>query len=269
MLLQYMSLASGSSGNCCYVGTDDYGILIDAGISARNIKKALKDNNIPMEKIVALCITHDHADHVKAVGVISDTYGLPVYATERVHEGIAHNYCVRKKVNPANMRIIEPGAEISLDGFSVTPFRVPHDSHENMGYIIRRDGVTFTLMTDIGHVTDEMAAVIGMSDYLVIESNYDEDMLWTGVYPEYLKKRVSGGNGHLSNKLCAKAIVDNAGERLRRVWLCHLSEENNHPELARKTVEQELSDAGKPWAGGVQVDVLRRNVPSLIFEIGG
>ena len=118
-------------------------------------------------------------------------------------------------------------------------------------------------------VTDEMAAVIGMSDYLVIESNYDEDMLWTGVYPEYLKKRVSGGNGHLSNKLCAKAIVDNAGERLRRVWLCHLSEENNHPELARKTVEQELSDAGKPWAGSVQVDVLRRNVPSLVFEIGG
>lgn len=265
----FISFGSGSCGNCYYIFTNEGGFLIDAGVGIRKLKKYFSDYGLSLGKVRQIIVTHDHADHVKAVGVISDTYGLPVYATERVHEGIAHNYCVRKKVNPANMRIIEPGAEISLDGFSVTPFRVPHDSHENMGYIIRRDGVTFTLMTDIGHVTDEMAAVIGMSDYLVIESNYDEDMLWTGVYPEYLKKRVSGGNGHLSNKLCAKAIVDNAGERLRRVWLCHLSEENNHPELARKTVEQELSDAGKPWAGGVQVDVLRRNVPSLIFEIGG
>lgn len=265
----FISFGSGSCGNCYYIFTKEGGFLIDAGVGIRKLKKYFSDYGLSLGKVRQIIVTHDHADHVKAVGVISDTYGLPVYATERVHEGIAHNYCVRKKVNPANMRIIEPGAEISLDGFSVTPFRVPHDSHENMGYIIRRDGVTFTLMTDIGHVTDEMAAVIGMSDYLVIESNYDEDMLWTGVYPEYLKKRVSGGNGHLSNKLCAKAIVDNAGERLRRVWLCHLSEENNHPELARKTVEQELSDAGKPWAGSVQVDVLRRNVPSLVFEIGG
>ena len=265
----FISFGSGSRGNCYYIFTKEGGFLIDAGVGIRKLKKYFSDYGLSLGKVRQIIVTHDHADHVKAVGVISDTYGLPVYATERVHEGIAHNYCVRKKVNPANMRIIEPGAEINLDGFSVTPFRVPHDSHENMGYIIRRDGVTFTLMTDIGHVTDEMAAVIGMSDYLVIESNYDEDMLWTGVYPEYLKKRVSGGNGHLSNKLCAKAIVDNAGERLRRVWLCHLSEENNHPELARKTVEQELSDAGKPWAGSVQVDVLRRNVPSLVFEIGG
>ena len=266
-MLSFISFGSGSCGNCYYIFSGDYGILIDAGIGIRKLKKYFSDYGLSLANVRCILVTHDHADHVKAVGLVSNTYGLPVYATERVHEGIYRNYCVRKKVDPANIRKLSVDEKLCLGDFVITPFHVPHDSLENVGFKIVCGGHTFCLMTDVGHLTDGMAHIIGEAEYLVIEANYDEEMLWSGVYPDYLKKRVSGGNGHLSNKLCAKAIIDNATERLRHIWLCHLSQENNHPELARKTVELELKGAGLDYLDSVEIDVLRRNVPSKIYEI--
>ena len=266
-MLKFMSFGSGSCGNCYYICTETYGMLIDAGIGIRKMKKYFCDYGLSFDDVKCIIVTHDHADHVKAVGMLSEAYNLPVFATGKVHEGIRRNYCVHKKVNMANVRVLNKGEKFCLGEFEVRTFDVPHDSLENVGYLIKCGDRTFALMTDVGHVTDEMADVIGMADYLVIEANYDEDMLWTGTYPDYLKKRVSGGMGHLSNKLCARAICENASDRLCHVWLCHLSEENNHPELARKTVEAELSAAGMCNAGGLRVDVLRRNAPSIMFEL--
>lgn len=266
-VLRFMSFGSGSCGNCYYLGADKYGILIDAGIGIRKMKKYFSEYGFSFNDIRHILVTHDHADHVKAVGAISTTYDIPVYATERVHEGIVRNYCVRKKIALSNVRKINPGESFSLGDFTVSAFHVPHDSFDNVGYKITYGDVVFCLMTDVGHVTEEMSHFIGDADYLVIESNYDDEMLWAGPYPDYLKKRVSGGNGHLSNKLCAKAIIDNASDRLRHVWLCHLSQENNHPELARKTVEFELKSSGNVNVAELPVDVLKRNIPSNVYEL--
>jgi phosphoribosyl 1,2-cyclic phosphodiesterase len=122
-------------------------------------------------------------------------------------------------------------------------------------------------MTDVGRVTDEMAAFIGGADYLVIEANHDYEMLQQGPYPQYLKDRITGGNGHLNNKLCGEAIAQNMKETLKHVWLCHLSEENNHPELARKTVETILRSHGVIIKNTLQLDVLKRTMPTGIFEL--
>ncbi len=266
-MLKFISFGSGSSGNCYYIFTEKYGLLIDAGIGIRKMKKYFGDFGLSFNNIDCILVTHDHADHVKAVGFVSNTYNLPVYATEKVHEGIKRNYCVRKKIDNNNIKYINLGENILLGDFTVSTFHVPHDSLDNVGFKIKYGEQTFCLMTDIGHVTEEMAHIISEANYLVIESNYDEEMLWSGAYPEYLKKRVSGGMGHLSNKKCVQAIIENATNRLQEIWLCHLSQENNHPELARKTIELDLRETGIDYLSTVPVEVLRRNVPSKIYEL--
>jgi phosphoribosyl 1,2-cyclic phosphodiesterase len=154
-----------------------------------------------------------------------------------------------------------------LGSFEITPFGVPHDSTDNVGYSIVVGGVTFCLMTDVGHITDEMKGYIGSANYLVIESNHDEDMVRQGPYPMYLKTRILGDTGHLSNNNCGLALAENATEKLKQVWLCHLSEENNHPELARKTVESVLRSYGIIVGKDFKLEVLKRRTPSEIYEL--
>lgn len=266
-MLRFISFGSGSCGNCYYLYTENYGLLIDLGIGVRKLKKYFQDYGLNMLDVKAVLITHDHADHVKAVGSLCNAYGMPAYATELAHEGIKRNYVVRKKIDTANLRYVNKNEPFTLGGLEITAFGVPHDSFDCVGYCIRHEGVTFCLMTDAGHVTEEMAAFISEADYLVIEANHDEEMLGGGPYPAYLKGRVSGPRGHLSNRQCAESIVNNGSERLKHVWLCHLSQENNHPELARKTVEQALLNAQRFDGAMVKLDVLRRNLPGEVFTL--
>lgn len=262
-MLKFISFGSGSSGNCYLLFTPTDALLIDVGISGRMLKKHMKDRGLSLADVHHILVTHDHYDHIKAVGVVSQDYGVPVYATREVHAGIVGNYCVRKKVMPDMQRNIEKDRTLQVGEFEVTPFGVPHDSSDNVGYRVRCGGVCFCLITDAGCVTAEMKPFIAEADYLVIEANHDEQMLAAGPYPAHLKKRILSPTGHLSNKNCAAALVENATDRLRHVWLCHLSEENNHPELARLTVQQALNEAGSD----VKVEVLRRTVPSEIYEL--
>lgn len=266
-MLRFISFGSGSCGNCYYIYTKDFGILIDVGIGIKRLKKYFMDYGLSLKSVRCILITHDHADHVKSVGIISNSLNLPVYTTARVHEGIKNNYCVRKKIGEGNIRIIEKGATFNLGDFTVTTFGVPHDSLENIGFKISLGDRTFCLMTDIGHITEELEHLISETDYLVIEANHDEEMLLTGPYPEYLKMRVHGESGHLSNKECGKALKNNATSRLKHVWLCHLSQENNHPELARKTVELALNSSARIDGKAIPVDVLKRNTASNIYDL--
>lgn len=283
-MLNFISFGSGSSGNCYYLFNDAFGILIDTGIGVRTLKKHFRDCGLSLSKVRYIIVTHDHADHVKAVGRISSELNIPVYATALVHEGIERNYCVHKKIAPANKRMMEKGGTLRLTGepdiFAstdngdgemhcavVTSFDVPHDSNDNVGYRIMWEGKTFCLMTDAGHVTDEMKRYIGEAEYLVIEANHDIEMLMGGSYPLYLKTRVSGERGHLSNSDCAIAIAENASPLLRYVWLCHLSQENNHPELARKTVAMMLRKYGIVADKDFMLEPLKRNTPSEIYEL--
>lgn len=266
-MLHFISFGSGSSGNCYYLFTDHDTLLIDAGIGLRALKKGFRDLGKSLSDIHNLIITHDHADHVKSVGSLSRDYGLDVYATKRVHEGIEGNYCVRCKISCDHVKTIEKGKTFTLGDFTITPFGVPHDSFDNVGYLIVAGEVNFVLITDIGHVTDEIKHFISVADYLVIEANHDVEMLMQGNYPQYLKHRILSDRGHLSNEDCANAIAENATPRLKHVWLCHLSEENNHPVLAQKTVEHVLREKGIVAGVDFKLDVLKRKHVSEIFDL--
>ena len=150
MSLQFLSLASGSSGNCYYLGNEEYGILIDAGKGVRTIKKVLKEYGIPFEKIVALCITHDHADHIKAAGTLGEKYGIPIYTTEAIKNGMNRNYCMVDKIYSAHRPIVKE-IPFKIKDFTITAFEVPHDGSDNVGFFISYGNLYFAFATDLGH----------------------------------------------------------------------------------------------------------------------
>ncbi|MBQ8097272.1 MAG: MBL fold metallo-hydrolase [Prevotella sp.] len=266
-MLRFISFGSGSSGNCYFIYTGTDGLMIDAGVGVRTLKKHFRDYGLSLSQVHSLFITHDHADHIKCVGSLSHDLHLPVYATDLVHKGIDRNYCVTRKVDPADRHLVEPGQPLQVGEFRITPFSVPHDSSDNVGYMVEAQGTTFCIITDAGRVTEEMGQRIAEADYLVIEANHDSEMLMAGPYPQHLKVRITSGTGHLNNAACGEAIANNMTERLRHVWLCHLSEENNHPELARKTVEAVLRSYGIVAGKDLQLDVLKRTMPTGIFDL--
>ena len=266
-MLRFISFGSGSSGNCYYLTTATDGLMIDIGVGLRTLKKYCRDYGIQLQSVRYMLITHDHADHIKSVGQFSHEYHVPVYATKAVHKGIDHNYCITRKVADEMKHFIEEGQTFTIGEFTVRPFAVPHDASENVGYEIQVDGVTFVIITDAGSVTEEMKDTVSRADYLVIEANHDEEMVENGPYPAFLKKRILSASGHMSNKVCGQVIAENMSENLRHVWLCHLSEENNHPELARKTVEAILRSYGIVPGKDLELEVLRRTLPSGVYEL--
>ena len=194
-------------------------------------------------------------------------FDIPVYATQLVHSGMDKNYCMRCKIARSSRNYVEPGVAFNIGDFTVTPISVPHDSSDNAGYMIECDGTVFTLLTDVGHITDDMKEAIKKSHYLVLEANYDPQMLEIGPYPRYLKDRIKNGNGHLSNIQCAEAILENYSEKLRHVWLCHLSEENNTPDKALNCVKTMLAENNIPVDSDLTVEPLRRKLPTGVFQL--
>lgn len=267
MRIQFLSLASGSSGNCYYLGTPEFGILIDAGIGPRTIKKVLKDRSIDFSRIVAVLITHDHADHIRAVGYLGEKLFLPVYTTAEVHRGIDRSRYVEETLC-ASRKVIEKEVPFSIRDFRITAFEVPHDSADNVGYCVECGGHTFTFATDVGHITDTVGKYICKANHLILEANYDEEMLRSGAYPPFLKERVAGPTGHLSNREAAEFLATHYNAGLRDVWLCHLSRDNNHPELAYKTVDIRLFQEGIRVGKDVSVVALKRITPSEVYEFG-
>lgn len=265
MKVKFMSLASGSSGNCYYIGTEKYGILIDAGIAVRTIKKRLKEAGISMEMIRAVFVTHDHADHIKGVGGLGEKLNIPIYTTAHVHEGINKSRCMTEKL-VTSARYLEKRQPMCLEDFHIESFEVPHDGTDNVGYCIEIDGKVFSFLTDLGEITPTAAVYIRKANYLVLESNYDDDMLRRGAYPSYLKGRITSRIGHLSNNDTAEFLAGNITGQLRYVWLCHLSKDNNHPELAYKTVECKLQEKGVIVGKDIQLCALKRTTSSDLYE---
>lgn len=273
-MIKFLSLSSGSSGNCYYLGTDQHAILIDAGIPVRSIQKILRENGLSFGKIMALLVTHDHTDHIRSAGSLGELYHIPVYSTQAVHSGMERNYGMAKKLSSASRRVIERESPFYIPGthFRITSFTVPHDSTDNVGYYIEygegESTVRFCLATDVGFVTPEIRRFLSMADHIVVESNHDIDMLINGPYPAYLKKRVRGEGGHLSNKECAELLHDIFHRGLRHVFLCHLSAENNDPDLAYRTAAKALQSEGVRVGDDITLSVLSRTTPSLVYEFG-
>ena len=265
--MKFLPIGSGSCGNCYYLESSGTAILIDLGLGIRIFKRHIQDYGLALPRIKAVLVTHDHTDHIKAVGALSTELHLPVYTSQGVHEGIARNRFVTKKVQAEQKRILQQGETQEIGPFSVTPFAVPHDSADNNGYLIRFGEHTLCLITDAGEVTEEMGRYLAQAENIIIEANYDPKMLENGPYPWHLKHRIISENGHLCNSAAGDALRQYSPNGLRRVWLCHLSEENNHPELARAAVRQALESCGHTLEGetAVLLHPFRRQVPDY-FE---
>ena len=265
MTIRFICLSSGSNGNCYYIGTPTGALLIDAGISPRSIRKRLKDVGIGMESILAVMVTHDHSDHIRGLGGIGEKLHIPVYATAQIHEGIRRSYCMTQKLT-TSARFIVKQQPLQIGDFRVEAFEVPHDGIDNVGYHISIYGRSFTFMTDLGEVTPLAARYARLADYLIIEANYDVDMLRWGRYPAYLKERIAGPHGHLSNSATARFLAEGYDGRWQYVWLCHLSADNNRPELAEACVTEALREKGIVVGRDLKLQVLRRGMPSSLFE---
>ena len=262
----FFCLSSGSCGNCYYLGNSHYGLLIDAGLGPRVIKKRLAEYGIDYSSIHGVLITHDHYDHIKSAGYLGEKYNIPVYATEAVHKGIRKCPLVKNELIGTNRRIVEKEKSFIINDFRITAFDVPHDSTDNVGYFFEFGNHRLTLATDVGSITADVAFYIRKANHLVIESNYDEEMLQKGRYPHYLKQRIRNGTGHLSNRQTAEFLADNCSSHLRNIWLCHLSGDNNSPDLAYDTIKNELIRKGIKVGTNVNLGVFRRNVLSSKIE---
>lgn len=266
-MLNFVSWGSGSSGNCYFLYTENEGLLIDAGVGVRTIKKYFREYGLKLSQINNILITHDHADHVKAVGALSIETGAKVWSTKSVHIGIMKNFCVRKKVPEDNISIIETGSTFSIGSFTIHSCHVPHDSMDNNGYLIKYENVSLGLITDIGSVTQDIANIVANANYLVIEANHDINLLLSGKYPQRLKERILSSHGHLSNKDCGQLLATYGTVDLRRVWLCHLSEDNNQPEIALSDIKESIADTVFYKNPSFKIETLERKRPTGVFEL--
>lgn len=283
----FISLSSGSSGNCYFVGRFrgeecEDGLLVDAGVSFKRLKICLEDAGIPVEKIKAVLITHDHMDHVRSLASYCKKMHVPVWTSEVLASALFQKSYNMEALG-VTPHILESDGWNEVAGFAVRYFEVPHDATQTVGYYIRIPlaevsdaGVPsdvpchrFFIMTDAGRVVDEALAFASEAETVVFESNYDVDMLVRGRYTAELKRRIMNGNGHLSNDECAAAVRNFCHAGLRNLFLCHLSENNNTPRLAYEAVLaalEELCGRGIIEKGAVSLRPLPRTSPSgLIF----
>lgn len=237
-MARFCPLFSGSSGNCLYIGTSTAGILIDAGVSARRIEQALSAREINPATIRAIFITHEHTDHIAGLRVLQKRYHLPIYASFGTCEGIV-------EAAASNSDCIAMTDTVELDEFAVTAFPTSHDSRESTGFrVALRDGRSVGVATDLGVMTPVVREQLRGCDLVHIESNHDVRMLENGPYPYILKRRILSSTGHLSNEACAAELPDLIRHGTTRVFLGHLSRENNMPSLADATADAMLQTCG-------------------------
>lgn len=246
----FLSFGSGSSGNCTYIGTHTEGILIDAGVDLTFVSEELQRNGISATAPRGIILTHDHGDHVRyAYGLLRRYRHLGLYCTPRAFNGILRRHNVSRRIKDFHHPIYKE-IPFKLGGFEITPFEVDHDGTDNCGFHITCPGFSFTIATDLGRIGDRADHYLRQADYIMIESNYDIDMLRRGVYPEYLKARIMASNGHLDNAVTAAYLASIYRPELKYIFLCHLSEENNTPQLARDSVANALSAIGVATGDG-------------------
>lgn len=241
-MLRYCALFSGSSGNCTYIGTASGGLLIDTGVSARRITTALRERDIDPTTIRAVLLTHEHSDHVAGLRVLCKQFCWPVIASQGTLDALVESKTVSAE---QSLYLIEQGQRLAVADMQITPFNTPHDSRQCFGYRIdSEDGRSLAMTTDLGYMPQTVMDAISGCQMIHIESNHDPDMLMNGAYPYWLKQRIRGQGGHLSNQDCAAVLPDLLAAGATRFVLAHLSEQNNTSALARSCAETALSAYG-------------------------
>ena len=258
----FSPLSSGSSGNASFLEAGGVRMLIDAGLTGKQLIELLHEIDIAARTIDAILVTHEHSDHIRGVGVLSRKFDIPVYADAECFSSMR---ATTGDIAARNMRVFEPDRAFYIQSVRVLPFSTPHDCAHPVGYAIEAEGKKVSVMTDIGHVTGVMLDAVAGSDLLLLEANHDVDMLKSGPYPFYLKQRILSKNGHLSNEDAGRALLALFGRGVRNCILGHLSRENNTPDLARITVEGVLAENGV--LPEMHVIVADRFAPAGVYEI--
>jgi len=250
MTVKFMSFSSGSCGNCAYLGIETehplpdgrtkWGVIIDAGVSLRKLKQALTTNGLEFNAVDAVLVTHEHGDHIRHLGSFCKRLGIPVYASSNLHEVLSRHPYTKDHIATCRRELVPDEWNRVAEAIEVRYFIVPHDAAETLGYTVNIAGRRFTLMTDLGHMTEEGLQYAKESDTVVIESDFDVDMLMSGSYTHELKMRIIQGYGHLSNDACADAIKRFYHKGLRNIFLCHISGNNNTPALAARSASEAL-----------------------------
>ncbi len=240
MALKICVLASGSTGNCTFIGTENTRILVDAGLSARRTAERLAAIGERPERLDAVCVSHEHGDHVTGLRVLQKKYGVDIY----VNGGTLDALRARRKHDGMAFRQFTTGAPFAIGDLTLEPFMVPHDAYEPVGFIIHAGSLSVGVATDIGTVTGLVREKLRPCHAVIIEANHDDDLLHAADRPWTLKQRIRGNQGHLSNRAAAALIAEIAGPRLRHLFLAHMSADCNSPHHARTAVETALSGAG-------------------------
>ena len=264
MELRFAPLFSGSSGNAIYVGCDGAHILVDAGVSGTRVAKALESVGVSPKELSGILVTHEHSDHISGVGVLSRKYDVPVYATEGTWAAMEGKIGA---VAAKNICLIEPEINFFLGPIEIMAFSTPHDAADSVGYAFELEQSRFALATDIGCVRDSWLRHVLGADAVLLEANYDPDMLKAGPYPYDLKKRILSRRGHLSNDDAGETAAQLINAGARQVVLGHLSKENNFPDLALKSVDAVLMSEGIEIGRDADVRVALRDEPTGIFSV--
>lgn len=252
-MIEICAIASGSNGNCYYIGNKNEAVLIDAGISCKQILLRIKERGLNPQKVKGIFISHEHSDHIRGARVLSKKLNCPVYLTAKTYNSVYRN------MRPPWPRFFDPGSDITIGGIVVYPFLKNHDASEPCSFRVRYEEKNIGVFTDIGEPCINVVNNLAMCDAVFMESNYDENMLQEGPYPYHLKKRIASSNGHLSNIQSFRLLSENAGTNMKCVFLSHLSAENNTPQLAMET--------HLPLASKFEIKLTSRSGPGEVFRL--
>ena len=265
--MRFVSIASGSSGNCIYVGTDQTHILVDVGISAKRIEQGLFEVGLKPSELSAVCITHEHSDHIRGLGVLARKYQIPIYGTA----GTLKEIKKIKSLGEYPEELFHPvllDVDFAVGDLTVKPFHIDHDAADPVAYRIQTDLKAVAVATDLGHFNQYTIDHLLDLDAVLLESNHDLRMLETGPYPYYLKRRIMGDFGHLSNENAGRLLNCILNDRLKHILLGHLSKENNLPELAYETVKLEVDEGDCPYrASDFHIAIAGRDHMSEIITL--
>ena len=264
MALQFVSFASGSSGNCYLVRDAETAILIDAGISGKKILEGLDSVGTPREMVQAILVTHEHSDHTKSLPILTKRIpGAQVYANKATWERID------RPVPMEQQSVFRTGEDFYVGDFIIRPFHISHDAAEPVGFSIYSGDKQISICTDSGYISEEICDEISEADLLLLEANHEKEMLLFGAYPYHLKQRILSDEGHLSNVCCGECLCKIVEQKPKRriVLLGHLSHENNTPEVAMQAITNTLEESSIYIGGDLHIEVARRDCISQIYEL--
>lgn len=261
--MRFCVLGSGSKGNATYIASDKAAVLVDAGLGITNLKAKLSALGVSLSQLSGVLVTHEHGDHIKTIGVLSEKYGIPIYASIPTMELLRKKF--GNQLTSEAVRVFQSGEEFYIKDLAVRPFKIPHDAADPHGYSIFNGAKKVSCVTDLGYISNTVMENVSDSNILLIEANHDLDMLRHGPYSEWLKRRIMSRKGHLSNDDCACALIKLIEKNVRTVVLGHRSEENNSEECIYRSIHSKLAEHGIQVGADMRLELASQHKPTALY----